>query len=329
MHSISDTGGQNKPSMSFSEKNKHILTNTDTMSPFLIFFLVVTFLYVLYYAAIITMDMNAKPKDAVTQGETMEAPDGMQTSEDNDDTEEPTSREADDENGNDNPEGSSEDETADNHQEEDNTQGTYMNNEVPPTEHLYEPEPETPEDDDVYGIDKQMAEEQSSSHEAELPSTEDNNPSYSEETPSQSSEETSEPANPDDPDNGDGDEESEEAIRAMILKEMQERAKADGAEFVEAEVHDKNEFDDDEEDDLSVVEVNSQNCDTGRAADINASSEPIITESMTPVRQDRFAKNIFGAMYKMKGEKQNEPEPEEKPTIKPDNIEKEEHITNA
>lgn len=328
--------------MSFSEKNKHTLTNTDTMSPFLIFFIVVTLGYVLYYAAIITMDMNAKPKDAVTQGETMEAPDGMQTTEDNGDEdteEETTSREADDENGNDNPEGSSEDETGDNHQEEDNTHGTYMNNDVPPTEPPYEPESETPEDtpspedDDVYGIDRQMSEEQSSSHEAESPSPEDNNPSYSEQTPSNSTEETSEPANTDDPDNGDGDEESEESIRAMILKEMQERAKVDGAEFVEAEVHDKNEFNDDDDDDIPVVEVNAQNCDTGRAADINASSEPIITESTTPVRQDRFAQNVLGALYKMKDKQKNEPEQEqkeeEKPVIDPDNIEKKENITKA
>lgn len=42
------------------------------MSAFTIFFLVVTFLYVLYYAVIITLDLNAKPKTDGTQVETVD-----------------------------------------------------------------------------------------------------------------------------------------------------------------------------------------------------------------------------------------------------------------
>lgn len=42
------------------------------MTPFTIFFLVVTFLYVIYYAVIITIDLNAKPKTDGSQAETLD-----------------------------------------------------------------------------------------------------------------------------------------------------------------------------------------------------------------------------------------------------------------
>lgn len=332
--------------MSFSEKNKHTLTNTDTMSPFLIFFIVVTIGYVLYYAAIITMDMNAKPKDAVTQGETMEAPDGMQTTEDNggDDTEEETtSREADEENDDDNPEGHSEDETDDDHQDEDNSRGTYMNDDVPPTE----PEPESqpsdaePEDDDVYGIDKQMQEESehqeaepTPSPEEQLPSNqeeahEDSSEQSSEQTPEDSPETETEPSDPDEM-----DEEELEAYKEQMRRHLAEVAAAEGAQMVEAEVPDKNEFVEEKDDGFRGM-VDSNNYDTGLANEINQNSESIETESITPVRQDRFAQNVLGALYKMKDKQKNEPEheheqkEEEKPVIDPDNIEKKENITKA
>lgn len=332
--------------MSFSEKNKHTLTNTDTMSPFLIFFIVVTIGYVLYYAAIITMDMNAKPKDAVTQGETMEAPDGMQTTEDNggDDTEEEsTSREADEENDDDNPEGHSEDETDDDHQDEDNSQGTYMNDDVPPTE----PEPESqpsdaePEDDDVYGIDKQMQEESEHQEAEPTPSPEEQLPSNqeeahedsfeqsSEQTPEDSPETETEPSDPDEM-----DEEELEAYKEQMRRHLAEVAAAEGAQMVEAEVPDKNEFVEEKDDGFRGM-VDSNNYDTGLANEINQNSESIETESITPVRQDRFAQNVLGALYKMKDKQKNEPEPEhekkeeDKPVIDPDNIEKKENITKA
>lgn len=292
------------------------------MSPFLIFFIVVNLAYVLYYAAIITMDMHARPKDAVTTGETMEAPDGMQATEDTHDSEEETtSREPDSEG--ENPERYSEDESDDNHQDEDNSQDSYLNGNVRPEEAPYEPESEkpedypSPEDDDVYGIDRQMAEEQQASQEQ----------ASSSDLTAMKPGETSDEDTFENSGNTDEDIDSEESFRAMILRQMQERAKAEGAEFVEAEVHDNNEFDDDDDDD-PVVMVDSQNCDTGRAAEINANSEPIITESMTPVRQDRFAPNVLGALYRMKERNQGHEE-EEKPVIDPDNIEKKENITNA
>lgn len=332
--------------MSFSEKNKHTLTNTDTMSPFLIFFIVVTIGYVLYYAAIITMDMNAKPKDAVTQGETMEAPDGMQTTDENggeDTEEETTSREADEENDDDNPEGHSEDETDDDHQDEDNSQGTCMNDDVPPTE--TEPESQSSdaelEDDDVYGIDSQMQEE-SEHHEAEpTPSPEEQLPSNQEEnqeeTPEQTSEQTEEDSpetetEPSDPD--DMDEEELEAYKEQMRRHLAEVAAAEGAQMVEAEIPDKNEFVEEKDDGFRGM-VDSHNYDTGLANEINQNSESIETESITPVRQERFAQNVLGALYKMKDKQKNEPEPEheqkeeEKPVIDPDNIEKKENITKA
>lgn len=330
--------------MSFSEKNKHTLTNTDTMSPFLIFFIVVTIGYVLYYAAIIAMDMNAKPKDAVTQGETMEAPDGMQTTEDNggDDTEEEsTSREADEENDDDNPEGHSEDETDNDHQDEDNNQGTYMNDDVPPTE----PEPESqpsdtePEDDDVYGIDKQMQEESEHQEAEPTPSPEEQLPSNQEETHEDSSEQSSEQTpedshetetEPSDPD--EMDEEELEAYKEQMRRHLAEVAAAEGAQMVEAEVPDKNEFVEEKDDGFRGM-VDSHNYDTGLANEINQNSESIETESITPVRQERFAQNVLGALYKMKDKQKNEPEQEqkeeEKPVIAPDNIEKKENITKA
>lgn len=166
--------------MSFSEKNTHTLTNTDTMSPFLIFFIVVTIGYVLYYAAIITMDMNAKPKDAVTQGETMEAPDGIETTEDyngEDIDEETASREADEENNDDYPEGHSEDETDDDQQGEYNNQGAYMNVDESPTEPESQTSDTEPEDDDIYGIDNQMNEESEKQETEPSPSSEEAFPS--------------------------------------------------------------------------------------------------------------------------------------------------------
>lgn len=330
--------------MSFSEKNKHTLTNTDTMSPFLIFFIVVTIGYVLYYAAIITMDMNAKPKDAVTQGETMEAPDGMQTTDDNggeDTEEETTSREADEENDDDNPEGHSEDETDDDHQDEDNSQGTYMNDDVPPTE----PEPESqpsdaePEDDDVYGIDREMKEESEHQEAEPTPSPEEQLPSNQEDTHEDSSEQTSEQTPEDSPETetepsapDDMDEEELEAYKEQMRRHLAEVAAAEGAQMVEAEIPDKNEFVEEKDDGFRGM-VDSHNYDTGLANEINQNSESIETESMTPVRQERFAQNVLGALYKMKDKQKNEPEQEqkeeEKPVIDPDNIEKKENITKA
>lgn len=314
------------------------------MSPFLIFFIVVTIGYVLYYAAIITMDMNAKPKDAVTQGETMEAPDGMQTTEENggeDTEEESTSREADEENDDDNPEGHSEDETDDDHQDEDNSQGTYMNDDVPPTE----PEPESqpsdaePEDDDVYGIDREMKEESEHQEAEPTPSPEEQLPSNQEETHEDSSEQSSEQTPEDSPetetepsDPDEMDEEELEAYKEQMRRHLAEVAAAEGAQMVEAEVPDKNEFVEEKDDGFRGM-VDSHNYDTGLANEINQNSESIETESITPVRQERFAQNVLGALYKMKDKQKNEPEheqkEEEKPVIDPDNIEKKENITKA
>lgn len=331
--------------MSFSEKNKHTLTNTDTMSPFLIFFIVVTIGYVLYYAAIITMDMNAKPKDAVTQGETMEAPDGMQTTDDSggeDTEEETTSREADEENDDDNPEGHSEDETDDDHQDEDNSQGTYMNDDVPPTE----PEPESqpsdaePEDDDVYGINREMKEESEHQEAKPTPSPEEQLPSNQEETHEDSSEQSSEQTPEDSPetetepsDPDEMDEEELEAYKEQIRRHLAEVAAAEGAQMVEAEIPDKNEFVEEKDDGFRGM-VESHNYDTGLANEINQNSESIETESTTPVRQDIFASTIMGAWSGFK-KKENDEQDKDKqkqtaePVIDPDNIEKKENITKA
>lgn len=46
------------------------------MSPFIIFAIVLTIAYILYYATLITMDLNAKPKDAEKATETISADDG-------------------------------------------------------------------------------------------------------------------------------------------------------------------------------------------------------------------------------------------------------------
>ena len=73
---------------------KHNTNNEHYMSAFTIFFIVVTLLYVIYYAAIITIDMNAKPKSESDNSETMDTegmvPDseGTESSEEDD---EPTS----------------------------------------------------------------------------------------------------------------------------------------------------------------------------------------------------------------------------------------------
>lgn len=309
------------------------------MSPFLIFFIVVTIGYVLYYAAIITMDMNAKPKDAVTQGETMEAPDGMQTTDDNggeDTEEETTSREADEENDDDNPEGHSEDETDDNHQDEDNNQGTYMNYDVPPTE----PEPESqpsdaePEDDDVYGIDKQMKEESEHQEAEPTPSPEEQLPSNQEEnqeeTPEQTAEQTAEDSPETETEQSDPDEMDEEELEAykeQMRRHLAEVAAAEGAEMVEAAVPDKNEFVEEKDDGFRGM-VDSHNYDTGLANEINQNSESIETESTTPVRQDLFAPSLFGVYDKMKA-KEKQDKQNAKPAIDPDNIDKKENVTKA
>ena len=70
--------------------NKHNTNNEHYMSAFTIFFIVVTLLYVIYYAAIITIDMNAKPKSESDNSETMDTEgmvpdsDGTEASEDDD-----------------------------------------------------------------------------------------------------------------------------------------------------------------------------------------------------------------------------------------------------
>lgn len=298
--------------MSFSEKNTHTLTNTDTMSPFLIFFIVVTIGYVLYYAAIITMDMNAKPKDAVTQGETMEAPDGIETTEDyngEDIDEETASREADEENNDDYPEGHSEDETDDDQQGEYNNQGAYMNVDESPTEPESQTSDTEPEDDDIYGIDNQMNEESEKQETEPYPSSEEAFPSNQEETSEQTPEDSPETeAEPSDSD--EDDEEDIEALKEQMRRHLAEVAQAEGAQMVEAEVPDKNEFAEEHDDGFRGM-VDAHNYDTGLAHEINQNNESIETESTTPVRQDIFASTIMGAWGGLKKQKQSEEQEED------------------
>lgn len=59
---------------------KHNTNQNKDMSPFTIFFLVVTFLYIIYYAVIITIDINSKPKSESDHSETLDT-EGMLSSE--------------------------------------------------------------------------------------------------------------------------------------------------------------------------------------------------------------------------------------------------------
>lgn len=56
------------------------------MSPFTIFFLVVTFLYIIYYAVIITIDLNAKPKSEGDSSETLDTEGMLANADANDDS---------------------------------------------------------------------------------------------------------------------------------------------------------------------------------------------------------------------------------------------------
>jgi len=333
--------------MSFSEKNEHTLTNTDTMSPFLIFFIVVTIGYVIYYAAIITIDMNAKPKEAVSTGETMEAPDGMDVSEENEENdeseEETTSREADDEN-DDDTSGFSEEETDDDGNHDINV------NEVPPTippseaeSQSSDIEPSFEDDDDIYGIDKQTNDESVSEEETEsTPSPEEEEPTSEQDEQLPSTQEESPEATPDtneytdteseqssneesDTDKYTPDEEDLEAVKERMRQHLAKVALAEGAEIVDAEVHDDSEFEE-KDSDIPLTLLDSDNYDTGQADEINESNESIITESMTPLRQDLFASTLFGALGRMK---QEQKKTSDTPAINPDNIVKEENITKA
>jgi len=332
--------------MSFSEKNKHTRTNTDTMSPFLIFLIVVTLGYVIYYAAIITIDMNAKPKDAVSSGETMETPDGMQATEDNDNSEEETtSREADVEN-DDDTSGHSDEETDEDHQDEEYNHGTDRND-LPPTEPHYAQEsqssytgPSPEDDDDVYGIDRQMNEETEHHRDESIPSAEAEAPSPSkeqfpsnqEDSPEVESDNEESDTDRETTFNEDGetntddeDEEDIEVLKEQALQHLAQVAQAEGAEIVEAEVHDDSEFEEKAKE-VPMTLIDKYNYDTGWADEINESNEQIITESTLPIRQDLFAPNVLGAFNRMKKEQESTPEP---PAVNPDNIEKKEHITKA
>lgn len=317
------------------------------MSPFLIFFIVVTLGYVIYYAAIITIDMNAKPKETTSTSETMETPDGMQSSDDNDDSEEETtSREADDSH-----ERYSEDETDEGHKQDNLPQGSEIND-VPPTKPPFErgiapnDVEHSQEDDDVYGIDKLLNEEfehheeviPKPSHEEQLPSNHNDTIESTSEEPTEEAVSKTEPSASDEEDDIE-DEEDLEILKEKMRHHLVEVAREEGAERVDAVLPDKNEFLEEQDDGFRGI-VDSQNCDTGRADDINQNNESIVTESTTPLRQDIFAATIMGAWSGFKKKKQEEERNEDEYgtdrqeqqqgtelTIDTDNIEKKEQIT--
>ena len=283
----------------------------------MIFFIVVTIGYVIYYAAIITIDMNAKPKDALVTGETMESPDGMIPEEDVYDIEDEASREADSDDDF-NEEAHEENHDDDVYHQEGNDD-TYTND-VPEAESSYYQEPAyhepseapSPEDDDIYGIDDQSTYEQ---------------------LEEQAAEETPESDGIDEGDSSDeyniSDGEDEETLKEEIRRHLAEVAAAEGAEFVEAETHAEDDFVEEYDDGFRGI-ADSDNYDTGLAAEINASNEPIITESTTPVRQDSFASTIIGAWGGLKKIHQEHQEyiPQPESHLNPDNVVKEVHVTN-
>lgn len=284
----------------------------DNMSPFFIFFIIVTICYIIYYAAIITIDLNTKPKTSTESSETVDT-DGI-VNESSDYSEEEQSDAEDEQPGiTINEEGSDEsdnegfndndaDEARYYHQEENFlAEQDAVENENLPNEEAID------FDDDPYNLGDGETEE-IPTDETPTDETPDTN-SLEEDTDIKGEEvEEAENVEPEPP----SEENNTAASQLTGAEHLQENARRmmegmDGIEFDDEAYKDNDLKEEDifeqEEPQYSVTVINPENYEESelvkRANDIN---EPIQAESTTPVDSKQLTPSVFEMLGVIKEE---------------------------
>lgn len=255
------------------------------MSAFTIFAIVVTVGYILYYAAIITIDLNSKPKGESSNEETVDT--GGLVSDTQEEDEE-------------NPETEHKDES----QEQLEQEEEYYNRPQPSEEDQSSiPVNDEQPDPNVTGQTNEQQSQESEETESSTSETEtqDGNGSENNDAENQTASEDEEQVeNDNDDSDDDSDTELTEEEKAALMAEFQSSMENDDdIQLVEPKIHEEDEiFDDLDEDKYEVKEIISpEEGDEGAIAKaINSTLEETVTESTMPMDNGLLTKAALGQL---------------------------------